>query len=292
MAATIMPRAFLCKYLPAKLCGSRLRQPQPMRDQQAEDLAAGGAPQDSVVVLAIPRRAARFGLALVVLVNLAFLIGLAGYRLVDNRSDKDSREQENVLLPQPVTFIPPTAEPRAAVTRFSVSPDDDPAIGPDDAPVVIIEFSDYQCYYCGVFARETLHPLLALYGDQLRFVYRDFVFYGPVSLQAAVAAECANEQGLFWAYHDVLFEFQDELSPDRINELARSVGLNMDRFSACLENPAMEAEVKADTEDGLDLDVRGTPTFFINGRILVGAASLETFATMIDEELALSGSQD
>ncbi len=127
----------------------------------------------------------------------------------------------------------------------------------------MIEFSDYQCHYCGVFARETLHPLLELYGDQLRFVYRDFVFYGPVSLQAAVAAECANEQSLFWAYHDVLFEFQDELSPDRMVELARSIGLDMDRFSACLEDPAMEDEVKADTEDGLDLDVLGTPTFFI-----------------------------
>ena len=172
------------------------------------------------------------------------------------------------------------------MARSSVSPDDDPSRGPLDAPVVVIEFSDFQCYYCGVFARETLHPLLELYGDQIRFVYRDFVFYGPVSLQAAVAAECANEQNAFWSYHDLLFEFQDELSRDRMVDLARSIGLDMDQFSACLENPVMEDEVKADTEDGLRLDVLGTPTFFINGRILVGAAPLETFATMIDEELA------
>lgn len=262
-----------------------------MTDRRAEDPAAAGDP-DAVVVLAVPRRAAWISLALVALVMLSLVVGVSAYRLLNNRSDTGRKGQKIFPLPPPVTFIPPTAEPRAAVARSSVSADDDPSKGPLDAPVVIIEFSDYQCYYCGVFARETLHPLLELYGDQIRFVYRDFVFYGPVSLQAAVAAECANEQNAFWSYHDLLFEFQDELSRDRMVDLARSIGLDMDRFSACLENPVMEDKVKADTEEGLRLDVRGTPTFFINGRILVGAAPLDTFATMIDEELAAVSQPD
>jgi protein-disulfide isomerase len=258
----------------------------------AEGPAAVGDPdpQETVVVLAIPRRAARTGPALAALVVLGLVAGVVAYRLLDNRSDAGRKGQENIPLPQPVTFIAPTSEPRAAAALVSVSPDDDPSRGSLDAPVVMIEFSDYQCHYCGVFARETLHPLLALYGDQIRFVYRDFVFYGPVSLQAAIAAECANEQNAFWPYHDLLFEFQDELNRDRMFDLARSIDLDMELFSACLDDPAMEAEVKADTGDGLRLDVRGTPTFFINGRILVGAAPLDTFATLIDEELAAASS--
>lgn len=257
----------------------------------AEGPAAVGDPdpQESVVVLAIPRRTAVTGLALATLVIFGLVAGVVGYRLLDNRSGANRKGQENIRLPQPVTFVPPTSKPNAA-TRFSVSPDDDPFRGPLDAPVVMIEFSDFQCHYCGVFARETLHPLLELYGDQLRFVYRDFVFYGPVSLQAAIAAECANEQNAFWSYHDLLFEFQDELSQDRMVDLARSIDLDMALFSTCLDDPAMEDEVKADTEDGLRLDVRGTPTFFINGHILVGAAPFETFATLIDEELAAASS--
>jgi hypothetical protein len=202
-----------------------------MNDEMAEGPTAVGDPnpRETVVVLAIPWRLARLGLALVALIMFSLLIGVAGVRLLDNRSDTGGGGQKNVLLPQPVTFIPPTSAPRAA-DRLSVSPDDDPSRGPLNAPVVMIEFSDYQCHYCGVFARETLHPLLELYGDQLRFVYRDYVFYGQVSLQAAIAAECANEQNAFWPYHDLLFEFQDELSRDRMVDLARSIDLNMVNF--------------------------------------------------------------
>lgn len=241
---------------------------------------------DTVVVLAIPRHLVKFGAVIVGLVVFSVISVMLVYRLLDAR-DANSSSQPEYPLPQPVTFVPPSPEGQITEGRFDVSADDDPALGPADAPVVIIEFSDYQCYYCGVFARERLHPLLELYPEQVRFVYRDFVFYGPVSRQAAIAAECADEQDAFWLYHDLLFEFQNELDRERMTELAHSIDLDMDAFAACMDDPAMAAEVEQDTRDGARALVNGTPTFYINGRILVGAQPLDVFADMIDEELAL-----
>jgi len=253
--------------------------------QNSQSPSHDGA-HDSVVVLAIPRHMVKFGAVMVGLVALSIVSVMAIYRLLDAR-DANSNSQPGYPLPQPVTFVPPSPEGRSSEGRFDVSADDDPALGPADAPVVIIEFSDYQCYYCGVFARERLHHLLELYPEQVRFVYRDFVFYGPVSRQAAIAAECADEQDAFWLYHDLLFEFQNELDRERMTELARSIDLDMDAFVACMDDPAMAAEVEQDTRDGARALVNGTPTFYINGRILVGAQPLDVFADMIDEELAL-----
>ena len=246
--------------------------------------------KDTVVVFAIPRYTVHFGAVVVGVVALSVAAALLIYRLLDTHAARNTSSQSDYPLPQPVTFIPPTQEQPAPTGRFVVSPDDDPGLGPDDAPVVIIEFSDYQCYYCGLFARETLHPLLNLYGDQVRFVYRDFVFYGPISLQAAISAECAHEQGVFWLYHDRLFEQQDNLNAKLFFALAEELNLDVRAFARCASDPDVEDEVKADTADGQALGVRGTPTFYINGRVLVGAQSVNTFADIIDEELALAGS--
>lgn len=244
----------------------------------------------TVVVFAIPRYTVHFGVILVGIVILGVVAALLVYRLLDTHATENTSLQPSYPLPQPVTFIPPTQEQPTPTGRFVVSPDDDPALGPEDAPVVIIEFSDYQCYYCGLFARETLYPLLNLYGDRVRFVYRDFVFYGPISLQAAISAECAHEQGAFWLYHDRLFEQQDNLNAKLFFALAEELDLDVQAFARCASDPAVEDEVKADTADGQALGVRGTPTFYINGRVLVGAQSVNTFADIIDEELALAGS--
>jgi len=255
-----------------------------MSDHTPKDrIATQNSPShDTVVVLRVPRQA----ITIVGLLIFNVIIGVLVYQLLRHGAEPTRGEQKDVLLPPPVTFIPPTPESQLKARRFEVGPDDDPSVGPLDAPVVMIEFSDFQCHYCGLFARETLHPLLEMYRDRIRFVYRDFVVYGPTSLLAAVAAECANEQNAFWLYHDLLFEFQDELSRERMLELARSIDLDMQRFSACLDNPAVEDEVKTDTAEGQRLGVLGTPTFFINGRVLVGAQPLDVFADVLDEELA------
>lgn len=221
-----------------------------------------------------------------VLSAFSLVVGIVFYWLVDANPAPSTWEESGVMLPPPVTFIPPTPEPEADAGRFQVSPDDDPATGPADAPVVAIEFSDYQCQFCGQFARETLHRLLERYPEQIRFVYRDLVIYGPISFQAAVSAECANDQGAFWLYHDRLFEQQNNLTPELFFAIARELNLDMQQFARCVSDPTVEDEVKADTAAAEALGIRGTPTFYINGRILVGAQPLETFAAMIDEEVA------
>lgn len=248
--------------------------------------------EDGELVLRVPRRWLALGLVLLGLLVFGGLLAWGGSRLADRDDRPAEAGAAGLFAPPPVTFIPPTLDPGvdlgAGMSRYTVSPDDDPALGPVDAPVLMIEFSDYQCQYCGKFARETLHPLLELYEGQIRFVYRDFVIYGPLSFQAALSAECANEQGAFWLYHDRLFEQQDNLTPEFFFAMAEELNLDLQQFARCASDPAVEAEVKADTAAGQDLGIRGTPTFYINGRILVGAQPLETFTALIEEELARS----
>ena len=244
---------------------------------------------DGQVVLAVPRRAVTLGVGVAVVLALSFGAGVVTYQLLNQKAQTDTATSRAAVLPPPVTFVPPTTEPPQAADRVAVSPDDDPAVGPVDAPILMIEFSDYQCRYCGQFARETLHPLLERYGEQVRFVYRDFVVLGPLSMKAARAAECANDQGAFWEYYDEIFANQTRLSEEWLLALAERLSLALPLFKACFDDPASEEEVATDSLAGLNAGVRGTPTFFINGRIVVGANPLETFAAVLDEELALQG---
>lgn len=170
--------------------------------------------------------------------------------------------------------------------RVEVSADDDPAYGPADAPVVIIEFSDFNCPYCGRFARETLPLLREDYEGRIRFVYRDYPILGDSSLQAAIAAECANDQVAFWDFHDLLFENQRTFNQGMFIQFGETLGLDMEQFTACQNDPAVRDEVIADYEAASRLRVSGTPTFFINGRRVVGAQPYEVFQGVIDEELA------
>lgn len=170
--------------------------------------------------------------------------------------------------------------------RVEVSADDDPAHGPADAPVVIIEFSDFNCPYCGRFARETLPLLRENYDGRIRFVYRDFPILGDSSLQAAIAAECADDQGAFWDFHDLLFENQGGFNQEMFIRFGEALGLDIEQFTACQNDPATREEIGGDFAVAQRLSVSGTPTFFINGRRVVGAQPYEVFQGVIDEELA------
>ena len=170
--------------------------------------------------------------------------------------------------------------------RVEVSADDDPAHGPADAPVVMIEFSDFNCPYCGRFARETLPLLRENYNDRIRFVYRDYPILGDSSLQAAIAAECADDQDAFWDFHDLLFENQSGFNQELFTGFGEALALDIEQFTACQNDPAVRDEVIADYEEASRLRVSGTPTFFINGRRVVGAQPYEVFQGVIDEELA------
>lgn len=172
------------------------------------------------------------------------------------------------------------------VTRLEVSADDDPALGPPDAAVTLIEFSDFQCPYCTKFHQETFRPLMQAYEGRLRFVYRDFPVLGPESVTAAMAANCAGEQGGYWEFHDLLFNGGRQLGRSTYLSYAGQVGLDETALAACLDSERFREEVLADARDATALGVNGTPTFFINGLPLVGAQPMSSFVRLIDQELA------
>jgi protein-disulfide isomerase len=182
---------------------------------------------------------------------------------------------------------PAAEEPSPTAGTVEVSADDDPAVGPPDAEVVIVEFLDFQCGYCGRFATETLYQILDTYGDEIRFVSRDFPLTSihTHAQKAAEAAQCAHEQGNYWEYHDLLLRNQQALTIDSLKGYAEQLGLDMMSFDECLESGRYTTEVQQDLADGERYGVTGTPTFFVNGRLLVGAKPFSAFQAMIEEEL-------
>ena len=179
-----------------------------------------------------------------------------------------------------------TMVPFPDLPRAEVSVDDDPSLGPATAKVTIVEFGEYQCPYCGK-AYETVKQILKDYPDDVRLVYRDFPLdFHQRAVPAAVAANCAGDQGKYWEFHDLLMDNQQALELENLNAHAKTVGLNMDTFSQCLENPGEHvAEVLKDLEDGKKLGVTGTPAFFINGIFLNGAVPYSQFKDIIEREL-------
>jgi protein-disulfide isomerase len=156
--------------------------------------------------------------------------------------------------------------------------------GPADAAVTLVEFSDYECPFCGK-VEPTLDKLARLYPDDLRIVYRHFPLPShPNALGAARAAVCAEAQGKFWEYHGVLFENQQALSAADLNEYAEQVGLEMPTFALCLEDEATAQAVMRDIEVGRRAGATATPTFYINGIQLRGAQELQAFQKLVEAE--------
>ena len=171
--------------------------------------------------------------------------------------------------------------------RVEVLPDD-PAKGPVDAPVVLVEFSDFQCPFCQR-ATGTLAELIDRYEDQIRLVYKDYPLPSHAqAFKAAEAGNCAHEQGMFWEFHDKMFGSQDALDVPALKSYASELGLETASFSACLDEGRYTRRVQQDTQIGQRYGVSSTPTVFINGRPVMGAAPLETFDQIIREELAAS----
>jgi len=169
--------------------------------------------------------------------------------------------------------------------RFTVAVADAAARGRPDAPVRIVEFSDFQCPYC-LRAHSTVIQILSTYGDRVHFVYRHFPVPGhPNARPAAEAAACANDQGKFWPYHDRLFANPTRLTDADLKRHAAEVGLDAAKFDACFDSHKFKSVVDTDIREANELGVTGTPAFFINGRLLSGAQPFEAFSKIIDEEL-------
>jgi len=164
-----------------------------------------------------------------------------------------------------------------------------PVRGRPDAPITVIEFSDLQCPFCARVT-PTLRELVKQYPDQVRWVFKsfplDFHADSPLAHSAAMAAA---RQGKFWEMHDLIFASQQNMKRDNLLAEARSLNLDMARFTADLDSDQLKQQVELDRRDGLQLGVSGTPAFFINGKAFSGAMPLEQFQTLINNELALLG---
>ncbi|WP_317987917.1 DsbA family protein [Hyalangium gracile] len=160
-----------------------------------------------------------------------------------------------------------------------------PSKGPENAPVTIVEFSDFQCPFCSR-AKNTVDEVVKSYGDQVRLVFRHFpLSFHKEAPKAAEASACAADQNKFWEYHDKLFANQQALTVDDLKKHAADLGLDTARFNECLDSGKKAELVKKDMADGEKVGVSGTPAFFINGIVLSGAVPAEEFKTIIDSEL-------
>ncbi len=161
-----------------------------------------------------------------------------------------------------------------------------PAKGPEKAPIVIVEFSDFECPYCGR-AESTVAEVIRAYPDKIRLVYRDFPLPMHANApKAAEAAKCAGDQGKYWDMHAKLFANQRALDAKALKGYAKELSLDQAKFDKCLDSGEKAKLVEDDHKAGGDLGVTGTPAFFVNGMLISGAQPFEAFKEIIDAELA------
>jgi protein-disulfide isomerase len=169
--------------------------------------------------------------------------------------------------------------------RYTVKTDGSPARGPEDAKVTIVELSDFQCPFCSR-VKPTLKQLLGDYPDDVQIVFKhlplDFHTKAPA---AHAASEAAHKQGKFWEMHDKIFSNQAEMAPEKYEQYAAEIGLDVERFKKDAASAEIKQRVDADKKEAASLGVTGTPSFFINGRYLSGAQPVDAFKRLIDEEL-------
>jgi protein-disulfide isomerase len=247
-------------------------------------------------------------LLVLVLIGAVILLGLPNTQAAKLSPEPLTQVQQDGDEPVVVTVeVPVTVEVTRIVTvvvtpTFTPPPptpdwreeDDDAYLGSPAAPVKVVEFSDFRCGFCRLFYHTTLVPLTQHYGDLIQFVYRDFPIFGIESINGALAAECAGDQGMFWEYHNLLFDNESleepqPLTPEVLEVFAAGLGLDLETWNECFIDPETWNEVYYDSDAAIRWGVTGTPTFFINGNILVGAQPIEVFLAVIDAELLALG---
>jgi protein-disulfide isomerase len=222
---------------------------------------------------------------------IGLLVGVVGYERVAQQNRMENLELANQVADRVIAALDQqgVVDSGAQLDESQVYEIDtagNPAIGPDDALVTIIEFGDFRCSFCKRFQDETIVPLLEQYEGRVRFVWRDYPILGQDSFEASVAGECADDQEQFWAFHDLLFADQANFTREGFIAKAEQLQMDVETFTACYDNQQHRDEILADYQAGQALGVSGTPTFFINGRPLIGAQPISAFVNIIDGELA------
>ena len=196
---------------------------------------------------------------------------------------------------EPTPTVQQAGPPRITMNTFLAN--GSPAHGNPNAPVTLIEFGDYQCHFCNVFFHSTEGEILKKYVEtgKVKMIFKDYNIIGPDSVNASHGAHCANDQGLFWEYHDILYsnwtgENNGWASSENLGIFAQEIGLDMDAWSECMLNGIHSQTILASNEDAKSLELTGTPAFFVigpDGKItrLFGAQPLETFERVFEKEL-------
>lgn len=243
-----------------------------------------------------------FNILVVSIIGVSLIAAFFAGSFVSLKSDQVTKSELNnaiASLESKISKNQIAAQPNTPPIKISA--DDDPTIGDKDAPITIIEFSDFQCPFCARFQAETLPLILEQYVDtgKVKFVFRDFPIQSshPNAMPAAVASECADEQNKFWQYHDMLFENQGTWSRTDFTsaitifkEYATELELNQEQFNTCLDSGKYVNEINKDLTDGRNYEITGTPGFFIGneniGFVKVnGAQPFEVFRGIIESQL-------
>ena len=219
---------------------------------------------------------------------IGILIGKAAFEAPAEQAVMVDEAQLRAIIQSVLDELDSGAASAEESDRFALV-DDDPYLGDENAPIVIVEFSDFFCSFCKRHFDQTFKPLLENYGQYIRYVYRDFARLTAESTPAAAAAGCAFAQGKFWEFHGAFFDNQSELGYDFYLQTAENFELDIEEYTACLDEGRYIDEVEIDGFDGQINGVRGTPGFFINGQILSGAQPYSIFERMIQRELDKAG---
>jgi protein-disulfide isomerase len=222
---------------------------------------------------------------------LAISILIAAFLISGSILYSKNVKQDNSQLAQvgqnPTPSAPSTPTP-ANLSEVLKITKDDVILGDPNAPITMIEYSDYQCPFCKRFFDESEAILRKEYieGGKVKMIYRDFPLPGhPYAMPSAEAANCAKDQGKFWAYHDLIFKNQNNLATIDYLKLAEELKMNVQEFKNCLDSNKYTQKIQNDYNSASSIGVNGTPTFFINGKQVVGAQPYSVFKNIIEQEL-------
>lgn len=218
--------------------------------------------------------------------SIVIIIAFIGFDGVSNQSE---------LVIEPAPTVQQVGPPKITTETFLAN--GSPVLGDSDAPITLIEFGDYQCHFCNVFFHSTEDDILKNYVEtgKVKMIFKDYNIIGPDSINASHGAHCANDQGLFWEYHDILYsnwtgENNGWASSENLGKFAQEIGLDMDVWSECMVNAIHSQTILASNKDAKNLELTGTPAFFVIGpdgktTKLFGAQPFETFKNIFENEL-------
>jgi len=218
--------------------------------------------------------------------SIVIVIAFLGFENISNQPE---------LVIEPAPTIQQAGPPKVTLNTFLAN--GSPFLGNANAPVTLIEFGDYQCHFCNVFFHSTEDDILKNYVEtgKVKMIFKDYNIIGPDSVNASHGAHCANDQGLFWEYHDILYsnwtgENNGWASSENLGRFAQEIGLDMDAWSECMANGIHSQIILASNEDAKNLELTGTPAFFVIGpdgktTRLFGAQPFEAFEKVFENEL-------